>query len=117
MIDQCMYDFRQMILCDRDVVECYAALQAEGVGSTLQQARRKRASLAVVPRFIVLPQETNGKPLGPSRRVLFLRRECWAGCKPANIRQVLLKLVLGPTFHLSPDQNTTIISSLLYRPD
>lgn len=54
----------------------------------------------MVPRLIVLPQEADGKPLGPSRRVLFLRRKPGAGCKSANIRQVLLKFILGPAFHL-----------------
>jgi hypothetical protein len=74
----------------------------------LQQPRRKGASLAVVPRLIMLPQKADGKPLGPNSRVLFLRRKCWAGRKPANIRQVLLKFILGPTFHLSPDKKPCV---------
>jgi hypothetical protein len=73
-----------------------------------------------VPRLIVLPEEADGKPLGPNSRVLLLRRKRWAGCKSANIRQVLLQFILGLTFHSSPDKNhasTTTVSSLLYRPD
>jgi hypothetical protein len=58
----------------------------------------------VVARLIVLPQEADGKPLGPNSRVLFLRRKGRAACKPANIRQVLLKFILGPTFHSSSDK-------------
>ena len=53
-----------------------------------------------MPRLIVLPQEANGKPLGPNSRVLLLRRKGKACCKSANIRQVLLKFILGPAFHL-----------------
>jgi hypothetical protein len=53
----------------------------------------------MVPRFIVLPQESDGKPLGSNRHVLFLRRKRTAGRKSANVRQVLLKFILGPAFH------------------
>jgi hypothetical protein len=60
----------------------------------------ERASLAVMPRLIVLPQEANGKALGPNSRVLFLRRKGAACCKSANVRQVLLKFILGPAFLL-----------------
>jgi hypothetical protein len=49
---------------------------------------------------IVLRQEADGKPLGPNSRVLFLRRKGRACCKSANIRQMLLKFILGPAFHL-----------------
>jgi hypothetical protein len=88
---------------------------------TLQQPRLKGTSLALVPRLIVLPEEADGKPLGPNSRVLLLRRKRWAGCKSANIRQVLLKFILGLTFHSSPNKkrnvSTTIVSSLLYRLD
>ena len=52
------------------------------------------ASLAVVPRLIVLPQEADGKPLGPNSRVLFLKRKGRACCKSANVRQVLHSLSL-----------------------
>src|SRR5450631_4349379 len=45
-------------------------------------------------RLIMLPQEADGKPLGPNSRVLFLRRKGRACCKSANVRQVFLKFIL-----------------------
>lgn len=60
----------------------------------------ERASLAVVSGRIVFFEESNGKTLSPSGRVLVLRSEGSVACKSSNIRQVLLKFVFGLAFHL-----------------
>ena len=60
----------------------------------------ERASLAVVPRLIVLPQEADCKPLGPDSHFLLLGCTSRGCCKSPNIRQVLLNLILGPASHL-----------------
>jgi hypothetical protein len=66
----------------------------------LQQLRGERTAFAVVTRRIVFPQQTNGETLSPRGRFFF------RGCKTrtcgesANIREVLLKFIFGPAFHV-----------------
>jgi len=66
----------------------------------LQQLRGERTTFAVVTRRIVFPQQTNGETLSPRGRFFF------RGCKTrtcgesANIREVLLKFIFGPAFHV-----------------
>jgi hypothetical protein len=48
----------------------------------------------------MLLQESDGKTLSPNSRNPVLRRKGRVACKAANIRQMLLKLIFGPAFHL-----------------
>ena len=48
----------------------------------------------------MLLQESDGKTLSPNSRNPVLRRKGRVACKAANIRQMLLKFILGPAFHL-----------------
>jgi hypothetical protein len=45
-------------------------------------------------------QESDGKTLSPNSRVPVIRRKGRVASKSANIRQVLLKFILRPAFHL-----------------
>jgi hypothetical protein len=60
----------------------------------------ERAALAVVSRRIVLFQEPDGKTFSPNGRVLVLGCKGSVAGKSSNIRQVLLKFIFGPAFHL-----------------
>jgi len=71
---------------------------------TLQRRRDYRGvgtSLAVVSRGVVLSQQTNGKALGPCGGILLLGGQAGAYREPADVRQMLLKLILGSAFHSS----------------
>jgi hypothetical protein len=66
----------------------------------LPQLRGERTTFAVVTRRIVFPQQTHGETLSPRGRFFF--RGCKTGTcgESANIREVLLKFIFGPAFHV-----------------
>ena len=57
--------------------------------------RGERTSFPLVAGRIVFFQETNRESLSPSGRIAFLRCKSTACGESANIREVLLKFVLG----------------------
>jgi hypothetical protein len=58
--------------------------------------RGEWTAFAVVTGRIVFLQETNRESLSPNSRLPFFRCEMSACCEATNIREMLLKFVLGP---------------------
>jgi hypothetical protein len=56
------------------------------------------ASLAMVAGCVVFPQQTDGKTLGPCGGVLLLGGQAGGYSEPADVREMLLKLILGSAF-------------------
>lgn len=67
-------------------------------GGELNQ-RGERASLAIVTGCIVFFHKADGETLSTDSHRSFLRRKATACGQSANIRQVLLQLILCPAFH------------------
>ena len=51
-------------------------------------------------RRIVLLDQANGETFSSNSCISFIGRKAWACCKSANIRKVLLEIILGLAFHL-----------------
>lgn len=64
--------------------------------------RRERTAVAAVSRRIMFPQQTHGEALRPNNRLPLLGRKSNVRGERANIRKVLLQLILGLAFHWSP---------------
>ena len=58
-----------------------------------------RTSLAIVARCVVFLQKTDRKTLSPRGRFCLFGGEAGAYGEPANVRQMLLKFILGLAFH------------------
>ena len=60
---------------------------------------RLGASLAFVPRRVVVLQQPDGKSLCSSSRFALLRRKILTRTRPANVRQVPFQLIVNFTLH------------------
>src|SRR5215469_11807802 len=60
---------------------------------------RLGASLAFVPRRVVVLQQPHGESLCSSSRFALLRRKILTRTQPANVRQVPFQFILNLTLH------------------
>ena len=68
-----------------------------------------------MPRRVMFLQEPDGKTLSPNSCVPVLRRKGRIASQSANIRQMLLKFIFGPAFHLRLRRNNCVTLELRLR--
>lgn len=88
---------------------CYKTRTSRPGVLALGNQSGERASLTVVSGGVVLSREPDGRWIGPSRRVLFLKRKTRVCRKSANIREVVLKFIFRPAFQFPPNKRISLL--------